>query len=54
MNKEIISDAITLFGNVIVREVLDLIRISNVEVMYNTFKSMNMKRHADCIEFLFL
>ena len=54
MLKEIIHEAITLFGNVTVREVMELVKIGDVNIIYDTFKSMNMERHADCVEFLFL
>ena len=54
MLKEIIYEAITLFGNTTVREVFELVSVGNVNVIYNTFQNMNMKRHADCVAFLFL
>ena len=54
MLKEIIHEAITLFGSVIVREILDLVRVGDVRVIHSTLQSMNMNRHADCVEFLFL
>ena len=54
MSKELISNAITLFGSAVVREVLDLVRVGSVDVIYTTLQNMNMKRHADCVAFLFL
>ena len=53
MLKEIIYEAIILFGNTTVREVMELARIGNVNIIYENLISMNMKRHAECMEFLF-
>ena len=41
------------FGPTIVREVLELAKISNSKVVIELFKDMNMPQHAECAEYLF-
>lgn len=48
-----ITDAIILFGSLIVREVIELVDASNPQLTYTTFINLNMLRYAECTKFLF-
>jgi|688.fasta_scaffold01094_85 hypothetical protein len=44
---------VAVFGSTVVREVLELTKISNPTVVTEVFNDMNMSRHAECAEYLF-
>jgi len=44
---------VSTFGPTVVREVLELTKISNSQVVTDLFNDMNMSRHAECAEYLF-
>ncbi len=53
MNKQLIHDALTVFGRSVVYEVMDLAECCDLKVAYDTYKSMGMDNYAECIEYLF-
>jgi len=53
MSKELIQDAIQCFGDVIVKEVLSVVNISDPDCAYTTFQDMGMEDCAECVEMLF-
>jgi hypothetical protein len=44
---------VAVFGPTVVREVLELTKITNSQVVTDLFNDMNMSRHAECAEYLF-
>lgn len=53
MSKELIQDAIQCYGSEIVKEVIEMVHISDPDCMYTTFQDMHMEEHAECVEMLF-
>ena len=47
------QDALTLFGSVIVNEVMNVVKISSAMTAYCTFYQMRMIEHYECTKFLF-
>lgn len=44
---------VVVFGPTVVREVLEVTKISNSNVVTDIFKDMNMDKHAECAEYMF-
>ena len=44
---------VAVFGATVVREVLELTKITNPKVVNELFKDMNMSKHAECAEYMF-
>jgi hypothetical protein len=53
MSRELIQDAIQCFGEVIVREALSVVHVSDPDCAYTTFMDMGMEDCAECVEMLF-
>ena len=49
-NIEQMYDILTMYGSVVVRDVLDMIRCCDINVIRETWDSMNMKRHVECVD----
>lgn len=41
------------FGSIVVREVLELAKISNPQIATELFNDMSMPKHAECAECMF-
>jgi hypothetical protein len=46
-------ELLTLFGSNVVEEVIEIATCCDLQVAYDTYKSMGMDNHAECIEYLF-
>ena len=44
---------VVVFSPAVVREVLELTKITNSQVVTDIFNDMNMSNHAECAEYLF-
>jgi len=53
MSKQTYQEAIDLYGQNIVDEVLSLVYLADADGCYSTFQDMGMDEHAECTEFLF-
>jgi len=53
MSRELIQDAIQCFGEVVVREALSVVHVSDPDCAYTTFMDMGMEDCAECVEMLF-
>jgi hypothetical protein len=51
--KEIIEEAIILFGFERINEIFDILYFTTPAHMYQTYNLMFMKEHAECVKFLF-
>ena len=47
------QDALTMFGSLVVNEVLNVIKASSASTAYYTFYQMRMIDHYECTKFLF-
>lgn len=46
-------ELLTLFGSNVVKEVMEIAACCDLQVAYDTYKSMSMDNYAECIEYLF-
>lgn len=53
MNKELIQEAITLYGKDIVYEVVSIVSVSDADGAYVLFEDMGQYDHASCVEMLY-
>jgi len=53
MNLNRMYSLVTTFGSTVVREVLEVAKISNAQVATELFNDMSMPRHAECAEYMF-
>ena len=53
MNKIQMYDALTVFGRQVIYDVMELAACCDLKVAHKSFKSLNMNRHAECIEYMF-
>ena len=49
-NIEQMYDILTMYGSVVVRDVLDMIRCCDIVVIRETWEKMNMNRHVECVD----
>ena len=49
-NLQQMHDILTMYGSVVVRDVLDMIRCCDIKVIRETWDNMNMIRHVECID----
>jgi hypothetical protein len=54
MTKELLQEAIDIFGSNIVNEVKEVVELSDVDGAYTTFQDLNKWEHAECVEFLYI
>ena len=54
MSKELLQAAIQCFGEMVVREALEVVRVSDPDCAYTTFQDMGMTESAECVGMLFL
>ena len=52
-NKELIKEAIELFGMQTVHEVISLEELSDADGIYCMFEDLGYYNHVECVEFLF-
>lgn len=52
-NFDPIHSALTVYGSIVVNEVLRLAACCDLQVAYDTFINMNMDKYAECIDYLF-
>lgn len=43
-------DILTVYGSKVVNEVLDMIRCCDIKVIRDTWESMGMIRHVECVD----
>ena len=51
--EEKIEEAITLFGQDIVNEVIEVVTMSDADGAYVMFEDMNLFEHSECVSFLY-
>lgn len=51
-NLQQMHDILTMYGSVVVRDVLDMIRCCDIMVIRDTLVDMNMNNHVECIDAL--
>lgn len=51
--KEKIEEAITIFGQDIVNEVIEIVTMSDTDGAYTMFEDMGYFDHAECVSFLY-
>lgn len=49
-NLQQMHDILTMYGSVIVRDVLYMIDCCDIMVIRNTWDKMNMKKHVECVD----
>lgn len=54
MNKELLEEAIEIFGNQVVYEVREVVELSDPDGAWSTFQDMGKWDHAECVEFMYL
>ena len=54
MNEIQMYDALTAFGRQVIYDVMELAACCNLKVAHESFKSLNMNRHAECVEYMFM
>jgi hypothetical protein len=52
-DKELLKEAIEIFGKNLVHEVLEVVYLADADGAYTTFQDMGMDDHAECVEMLF-
>ena len=52
-DKELLKEAIEIFGKNLVHEVLEVVYLDDADGAYSTFQDMGMDDHAECVEMLF-
>jgi hypothetical protein len=52
-DKELLKEAIEVFGRMTVIETLEVVYVSDADGAYSTFQDMGMDDHAECVEMLF-
>ena len=52
-NFNLIHNALTVYGSVVVNEVMELAVCCDLRVAYDTFTNMNMDKYAECVDYLF-
>jgi len=52
-DKELLKEAIEVFGKNLVHEVLEVVYLADADGAYSTFQDMGMDNHAECVEMLF-
>jgi len=53
MNEIQMYDAITAFGRQVVYDVMELATCCDLKIVHESFKNLNMNRHAECVEYMF-
>lgn len=53
MSQELIKDAVQCFGAKIVREVMELVDVSDADCAYSYYSEIGKEAHAECVEMLF-
>ncbi len=49
-NLQQMYDILTMYGSVVVRDVLDMIRCCDIKIIRETWESMGMIRHVECVD----
>jgi len=49
-NLQQMHDILTVYGSVVVRDVLDMIKCCDITIIRETWEKMNMKRHVECVD----
>lgn len=53
MTKELLEEAITLFGENTVYVVKEVVEMSDADGAYTMFEDLGQYEHAECVEFLY-
>jgi hypothetical protein len=48
-----LHEAVKIFGQNIVIEVIELVKVCDTDGVYTTFEDMGMYEHAECLSYLF-
>jgi hypothetical protein len=52
-DKDLLNEAVEVFGKSLVHEVLEVVYLADADGAYSTFQDMGMDNHAECVEMLF-
>ena len=47
------NEAIEIYGQAIVNEVMMMVELSDADGMYTMFQDMGKDEHAECVEFMY-
>lgn len=47
------NEAIKIYGQEIVNEVMMMVELSDADGMYTTYQDMGKDEHAECVEFMY-
>lgn len=53
MAKDVIEEAIQMFGETVVNETREIVEQSDPDGAWSMFKDMGMESHAECVELLY-
>ena len=48
-----LENAVKVFGSKTIHEVFDYAKSVELKTLYEVYNELNMKRHAECLDFLF-
>lgn len=54
MSQDLIYNAVQCFGAKMIREILDIVDVSDADCAYTYYMEVGKLEHAECVEMLFL